>query len=121
MATYHQVLLTDFTSTTESDLISASFTLSSPDTVITATGVFDMQSGTTSGAVVGKCAINSTDFTTGVAVVGGASGTRATAAQTWVAAGLSPGEYTITLRGICNSNGVIRGTNTTLTVVTSPS
>lgn len=114
---YSSVCSANYTSTTAGDLdgTSISVVVTKANSTITATGVFDMQSGTATGACAGIFNWNGTDQA-GRAGVGGPVGTRSTAQQTWIVTGVSPGTYTAKLRGSVNTGGTIRSTNTTLSI-----
>ena len=116
-SSYRSACTSDYTSTTEGDLAgtSVAVTVTEPDSVVSVTGIFDMQSGTPSGSCLGKFNWNGVNQT-GVAVVAGPAGTRATAGQTWTVTNVTPGTYTSKLRGSVNAGGAIRGTQTTLSL-----
>lgn len=114
---YASVCSANYTSTAAGDLAgtSISVVVTKANSTITATGVFDMQSGTATGACAGIFNWNGTDQA-GRAGVGGPVGTRSTAQQTWIVTGVAPGTYTAKLRGSVNTGGTIRSTNTTLSI-----
>lgn len=117
LSAYSATCSANYTSTTAGDLAgtSISVVVTKANSTITATGVFDMQSGTATGACAGIFNWNGADQA-GRAGVGGPVGTRSTAQQTWIVTGVSPGTYTAKLRGSVNTGGTIRSTNTTLSI-----